>query len=185
MSHGGDLFDLDHGNSMESAFDVVLRGYPKGQVDKALARVDAIVAAITAERDEAYGQIQALAAQVHEVQMQLAGLRRKTAADAMVSFRHLGPRVEQILTLAEEQAEAIRASAIQDIAAQRTEAERVLTEARAQSHQATRDFEIALAARRHEEEQATAQRRAAVQGEIAQAQEYAGRLRREAESMVQ
>src|SRR5262249_7192642 len=114
MSHGGDLFDLDRGDSSDSVFDIVLRGYHKGQVDKELARADAIVAAITGERDEAYAQIQALVAQVHELQMHLATLRRRTAADATVSFRHLGPRVEQILTLAEEQAEAIRASAIQD-----------------------------------------------------------------------
>ena len=133
MSHGGDLFDLDRGDPSEPLFDLAWRGYAKSQVDKELARADAIVAAITAERDEAYAQIQLLAGQVHQLQMQLADMRRKTAADATVSFRHLGPRVEQILTLAEEQAEAIHAGAIQDIAAQRAEAERILTEARAQS----------------------------------------------------
>ena len=88
------------------------------------------------------------------LQNQLADLRRRTAADSAVSFRHLGPRVEQILLLAEEQADAIRAGAVDDIDRQRAEAHRIQDDAREKANQAIRDFELALAARRKEEEQA-------------------------------
>ena len=186
MAHGNDLFGLDQTDTAESTFDTVyLGGYSKSQVDRAMARNDAVIAALTAERDESLLQLQAYAVRLQQLQQEMHDLRRHTAANAMVSFRHLGPRVEQILTLAEEQAEAIRAGAAHEIAAQRTEAERMLAEARAQAHQATSDFEIALAARRHEEEQASGQRRAALHTEIAQVQEYAAKLRADAEAALQ
>src|SRR6185437_7630940 len=106
------------------------------------------VAALSGERDEAYAQVQALAAQVHEAQSQLLQLRRQTATDASISFRHLGPRVEQILALAEEQAEAIRHGAVDHVERERAEAHRVLEEARERANQAIRDFELALDGRR-------------------------------------
>src|SRR5262249_11451250 len=112
MSHGGELFAMGEGVVAEPGFDIALRGYERRQVGRYVAQVEAEVAALTSERDEAYAQVQALAGQVHEVQNRMAELRRQTAADAAVTFRHLGPRVEQILALAEEQAEAIRASAV-------------------------------------------------------------------------
>src|SRR5436189_127560 len=121
MAHGGEMFSLGEGGASEPGFDLALRGYARGQVDRYVAQLEAEIAALTAEREEAYAQIQALATQVHHLQQEMTQLRHQTAADASVSFRHLGPRVEQILTLAEEQAEAIRASAVQEIAGQRAE----------------------------------------------------------------
>src|SRR3954465_10508154 len=112
MSHGGELFALGEGAEAEPGFDTALRGYERRQVDRYVAQVEAEVAALAAERYEAYGQVHALDGQVHEVQRQMAALRRQTAADGTVTFRHLGPRVEQILGLAEEQAEVIRAGAV-------------------------------------------------------------------------
>src|SRR4029453_14320821 len=115
MSHGGELFALGEDVVAEPGFDIALRGYERRQVDRYVAQVEAGGAAPAAERDEAYRQVQALAGQVHDVQNQMAELRRHTATDATVSFRHLGPRVEQILALAEEQAEAIRAGAVDGV----------------------------------------------------------------------
>src|SRR6266545_7951708 len=134
MSHGGgELFALGGGAVAEPGFDIALRGYERRQVDRYVAQVEAEVAALAGERDEAYAQVQALAGQVHDVQRQMADLRRHTAADAAVSFRHLGPRVEQILALAEEQAEAIRYGALQDISGRREVAEGVITQARTEA----------------------------------------------------
>ena len=70
------------------------------------------------------------------------------------SFRHLGPRVEQILSLAEEQADDILASANEEIEARRAAAEHIIAEARQQAAKALKDFELALTARRAEEDEA-------------------------------
>src|SRR5262245_19442469 len=122
MSHGGELFALGQDVVADPGFDVALRGYERRQVDRYVTQVEAEVAALAGERDEAYRQAQALAGQVHDLQNQMAQLRHHTAADASVSFRHLGPRVEQILALAEEQAEAIRAGAAGGVERERAEA---------------------------------------------------------------
>src|SRR5262249_60476466 len=106
--------------------DIAVSGDERREGGRYVAEVEAEVAAVTSERDEACAQVQALAGQVHEVQNQMAELRRQTATDATVTFRHLGPRVEQILALAEEQAEAIRASAVDQAERERAEAHRVL-----------------------------------------------------------
>src|SRR5690242_8992912 len=181
MSHGGELFALGEDVVAEPGFDIALRGYERRQVDRYVAQVEAEVAALAAERDEAYRQVQALAGQVHDVQNQMADLRRHTAADASVSFRHLGPRVEQILALAEEQAEAIRAGAVDGVERERAEAHRILDEARERANQAIRDFELALDSRRKEEEKAAAERRTVVAAELADAELQARTLRAEAE----
>src|SRR6266545_1125490 len=78
--------------------------------------------------------------------------------------------VEQIQALAEEQAEAIRAGAAQEIADLRGQAERMLADANERTSHAERDFEIALAARRKDEERASAEERASVRAEVAEAQ---------------
>jgi len=164
MSHGEELLPIGPGPAPEATFDVALRGYDKRQVDRFVAHVETELGALTAERDAAFAQAQALAAQAQGLEHELTDLRRRTAAGAGVSYRHLGPRVEQILALAEEQADAIRAGATHDIEGNRAEAERILNDARERANQAIRDFELALAARRHEEDEAATTRRALPSG---------------------
>src|SRR5690242_2414754 len=183
MSHGGELFAMGESVVAEPGFDIALRGYERRQVDRYVAQVEAEVAALAGERDEAYAQVQALAAQVHDVQKQMAEFRRQTAMDTAVTFRHLGPRVEHILALAEEQAEAIRNGAVEHVERERAEAHRVLEEARERANQAIRDFELALDSRRKEEEQAAIARRDAVSAELADSEAYAQKLRAEAEQL--
>ena len=151
MSPGGDLFALSGGVATEPSFEIAIRGYDRKQVNQYVTNVEAEVAALAAEREQAYAQIQALAAQVEQLELELNDLRHRVASTGPTSFRHLGPRVEQILALAEDQAEAIKANAIQEIADQRGEADRILESARMQAAEALRDFELALAARRAEE----------------------------------
>src|SRR5439155_587812 len=185
MSHGGEMFALGEGASTaEPGFELHFRGYARVQVDRYVNQVEQLILNLTNERDEAYAQIQVLDASVQQLQQQIVALRRQLATDTPVSFRQLGPRVEHILALAEEQADEIRAAAVHELAAQRAEAERVLIEARERTEQANRDFELALAARRREEDRAADDRRAALEAEIAKAQQYASQVRTEADALL-
>src|SRR5215469_10748734 len=187
MSHGGDLYELSGGVPNEPSFDIAVRGYKKDQVDHYVHGLETEVAALGAERDEAYAQLHALAAQVHQLQNELTEQRRRGAGRVpvdQVSFRHLGPRVEQMLAIAEDEAEAIKARALASIEQQRVEARRILHDAKNQHDQAVRDFEAALAVRRAEEERAAAGRRSELDAEIARGREYVAQQRSEADTSL-
>ncbi|MBN1170745.1 MAG: DivIVA domain-containing protein, partial [Micromonosporaceae bacterium] len=158
MAHGGGIFPLHEDVAPEPGFDTTLRGYDKRQVDRYVTQVEGEIAALTTERNEALAHAHSFSAQVTALEAELAEIRRKLGEGARVTFRHLGPRVEQILALAEDQAEAIRAEAVEEIAARRAEAERILVESRDRAAQANRDLELALAAQRSEQEQAVKRR---------------------------
>src|SRR5690348_6960209 len=184
MSHGGEIFGLGGDAATEPSFETALRGYERKQVERYVARAENEIAALAAEREQAYTQIQAMAAQIERLQQEITQVRRNGGVGPEVSFRHLGPRVEQILALAEEQAEAIKASATDDIAARLAEAERIRAEAEKHAHDVIRDFEIALAARRAEEEKADAARRAAADKAVQTSRQAAEQMRAEAEATL-
>ncbi|HET6483686.1 MAG TPA: Laminin subunit beta-1, partial [Actinoplanes sp.] len=117
MSHGGEILGLGGGAATEPSFDTALRGYEKKQVERYVARAENEIAALAAEREQAYAQMQAMNAQIERLQQEIVHSRKLNAPGPEISFRHLGPRVERILALAEEQGEAIKASATDDIAA--------------------------------------------------------------------
>src|SRR3712207_2001113 len=121
MSHGEEIFDLGEDVTSEPTFESALRGYDKRQVDRYVARAEGEIAALAADREQAYAQLQAMAGQLEQVQGELGQARRRVGVSGQVSFRHLGPRVEQILTLAEEQAEAIRSGASNEVSKLRAE----------------------------------------------------------------
>lgn len=79
MSHGGNLYRLSGGVPPEPDFDIALRGYKKDQVDSFIHGLEAEIAALAAERDEAYAQLHALAAEVRQMETELTELRRLTA----------------------------------------------------------------------------------------------------------
>ena len=85
-----------------------MRGYEKRQVDRYVRQAEAELAALAAEREETYAQIQLLNHHIQQLQHELVQTRRVAPSPETVSYRHLGPRVEQILALAEDQAAAIR-----------------------------------------------------------------------------
>src|SRR3954468_3219400 len=184
MSHGGEIFGLGGEAATEPSFETALRGYEKKQVERYVARAENESAARAAEREQAYSQIQAMAAQVERLQQEATQARRQGGLGTEVSFRHLGPRVEQILALAEEQAEAIKSSATDDIAVRLAEAERIRAEAEAHAHNGIRDFEIALAARRAEEERADAARRAAADKAVSNSRHAAEQTGAEAKATL-
>src|SRR5258705_13673885 len=102
MAHDGDLFALGDGVASEPTFELAFRGYNQRQVDEYFQAVEAENVALAAERDSAFDQIQGLAAQIQQLQHELTELRRRgttTVVPSQVSFRHLGPRVEQILAM--------------------------------------------------------------------------------------
>ena len=180
----GDLFDTGPGGvSSEPDFETALRGYNRSQVDKYWTQSENEIHALKLENEEVWGQVQALASQVQDLQMELADLRRRGPVGD-VSFRHLGARVEQILGLAEDQAESIRANAVQDISGLRAEAERLLSDARGRAAKANEDFELALGARRAEEERSVTERRAALEAETRAVEERAVASRAEADRIV-
>ena len=138
-------------------FEVALRGYDKRQVDQYVARADSEISGLVAERKRAYGQIQELAGQLQHAQAELAELRQRPALIERASFRHLGPMVDQILALAEKQAEAIVTTAREQAAQLQSEAEKALAEALDQADKLRADGDAAReqaeqeAARVHEE----------------------------------
>ncbi|NUT35341.1 MAG: hypothetical protein HOV79_19990, partial [Hamadaea sp.] len=176
MSQGGDLFALGEGVASQPSFDDALRGYKKNQVNDYVAQAEAEIATLAAEREQAYQQVQALAGQVQLLQDDLAETRRRSQLPAKTSFKHLGPRVEQILALAEEQAEAIIHDAHRQAADDRREAERQLADARDRAAAAIRDFETALSARRSDEQRADEERRTASARSLGSAQQEAANL---------
>src|ERR1700759_3757214 len=142
MSHGGEILGLGGDAATEPSFETALRGYEKKQVERYVARAENEIAALSAEREQAYAQIQAMNARIEQLQQEAVQARGQGPLSGEVSFRHLGPRVEQILTLAEEQAEAIKASATDDIAGRLGEAERIRGQGAAHAHGAAPGFQI-------------------------------------------
>jgi cell division septum initiation protein DivIVA len=127
MSHGGEIFGLGGDAAVEPSFETALRGYEKKQVERYVARAETEIAALASEREQAYSQLQAMAGQLDRLQQEAAQSRRQPALTE-VSFRHLGPKVEEILAKAEEVAADIKSSATEDIAARLAEAERIRAE---------------------------------------------------------
>ncbi|HOG30362.1 MAG TPA: DivIVA domain-containing protein, partial [Vicinamibacterales bacterium] len=104
-------------------FRAVLRGYDPAQVDQVVAE---LTAAAEAARQEAAGlSVQAskleaghaeLRSQLDARDAQLTKLREASRTAAAPSFAGLGDRVGQILTLADEEAAALRAASAAEAA---------------------------------------------------------------------
>ena len=132
---------------VEHEFETALRGYDKRQVDRYLQQMQ-----LQMDRSQGKGprrspQIDRLVVQIQQLQAQIQELRRRSAAGDKASYRHLGVRIEHMLTLAEEQAEEIKAGAHAQTQHLHQHAEGRLREAEAQIEQARKDFETTLKAR--------------------------------------
>src|SRR3954447_9214666 len=114
MSSAPDAFPF--GSTSVSTFETALRGYEKRQVDKYVLQVESEVAALAAEREELYQQIAVMNQHLAQLQGELAHVRRGSGPGDSPSYRHLGPKVEQILALAEDQAVELRERVERDIA---------------------------------------------------------------------
>src|SRR4029450_2291766 len=165
------------GAPTEPTFEVALRGYEKRQVDRYVQQVEAEGAALTAEREELYAQINVLNQHVQQMQQEVANARRlMTAPGEGVSYRHLGARAEQILALAEEQANEIPHRVTREPPEKEAALARPRAELEVRAHDAANSFEQTLATRRADEEQAATKRREALAAEVETAKSYGGRV---------
>ncbi|HKD98634.1 MAG TPA: hypothetical protein VKB69_13725, partial [Micromonosporaceae bacterium] len=178
MSHGGEMFVGDAAVS-NLGFATSLRGFDKREVAAYVQHAEMEIAALTAERDEAIRQAQALAMEAEHLRSALDQIQRARMHPPAATFADLGPRVEHIIALAEEQAASIIKGAESSIVALRAEAERLLAEAQAERSSATRDLETVLATRRRDEDKAATARREAAQAEFNAAQQYVAKVRAE------
>ena len=189
MANDGEqqLFAL-HGDPDEAPFERVLRGFDMRQVLAYMAKVQQVEAELIAERDAAYGEAEAYAEEVRQLQMEVLNARRETVSSEPASFAHLGYRIEQILQLAEDEATEMRARAEEDAESLRGEAEELVEAARVRAAQIEEDFARAVAARREEAQKEQARMRADIERDnaekteraatvLAEAQQEAARLR--------
>lgn len=143
MSQGDDLFAPREGSTPPPAFEITLRGYDKRQVDDFVSRVDHERRALMTERNRAHRQAQDLTTRLDELQMALNDARQQPPQVDRASFSDLGPTVNQIVTLAEQQAKTITDNAAQQAADRQAEAERALTDARERASRLRSDGEAA------------------------------------------
>ncbi len=115
------------------AFVGAMRGYDKRQVDEFVAQVEGQLNALMEERKRGFVQIQELARQLQKTQSELADLRQRPPQVEKASFRDLGPMVDQILALAEKQAETITTTATEQAGQRQAKADKVLIDARQQA----------------------------------------------------
>jgi cell division septum initiation protein DivIVA len=168
----------------EPTFTLTFRGYNRREVDQYAQITETQLQAAVAERDELAARIQTLTEQLHQAHAELVDLRRRPKLDEKISFRHLGPRVEQILAEAEREAEELRAAATESLAEERAAVAAERARIADDFNRMVREYEASQQARRAEEEVAIAQRLEAVRIEVAEGQAYARKVRSEAEDLM-
>ena len=128
-----------------AAFSLVRRGYDPGEVDRR-------VVALVAQLEEANRHTETLSTRVHDLERQCAELQQTPSGGP--AYAGLGRRIEQMLTLAEQEAEQVRRSAHEDAqnARERAEAEAAQVRAAADRHADERRSEAAAEATRLLEE---------------------------------
>jgi hypothetical protein len=155
-------------------FELALRGYHRGQVDRFAARADARLAAIAAELALARQRTGDLRQQVDRLSADVA----KCTCDATTpQSRVVGARIEEVFRLAEEEADGLRLRAEQESEQLRVAAAHLLADAEENARTATKDFETALAARRVVEDRALAQRKTESEQYLADARSLLDRVR--------
>jgi cell division septum initiation protein DivIVA len=165
----------------EPTFTVMFRGYNRREVDQYAQLAESQLAAAVNERQELAARVQNLADQLAQANTELVELRRRPGPNDKLNFRHLGPRVEQILAEAERQADAVRMAAVDGVAQERDRLKADLAKSREDHERSVREFENSMQTRRSEEEKAITKRLEAVRTEVSDAQAHASRLRSEAD----
>jgi cell division septum initiation protein DivIVA len=155
-------------------FELALRGYHRGQVDRFAARADARLAAMAAELALARQRTSDLGQQVDRLSAEMA---KCTCDAAAPQSRVVGARIEEVFRLAEEEAEGLRLRAERESEQLRVAAAHLLADAEENARTATRDFEEALAARRAKEDRAFAARQAESEQYLADARSLLHRVR--------
>src|SRR5690606_7380553 len=168
----------------EPTFTLTFRGYNRREVDQYAQITETQLQAAIAERDELAAQIRSLTDQLHQAHAELVELRRQPKLDDKISFRHLGPRVEQILAEAEREAEAVRAAAAESLAEERAAVAAERAKITDEFNRMGREYEASQQARRAEAEGSIAKRLEAVRVEVTEGQAYARKVCAEAEELI-
>jgi cell division septum initiation protein DivIVA len=105
------------------SFRLAFRGYDPREVDRYAYHVEAEIEAAAAAHQDLVANVRSLSDQLDRAQEELVTLRRRPAVDDVISFRHLGPRVEQILAEAHAEADSIRLAATDNAVVEREASE--------------------------------------------------------------
>jgi cell division septum initiation protein DivIVA len=168
----------------EPTFTLTFRGYNRREVDHYAQITETQIQAAVAERNELASRIRSLSDQLHQAHAELVDLRRRPRVDDKISFKHLGPRVEQILAEAEREADAVRTAAANSLSEERAAVAGERVRISDDFNRMVREYELGQQNRRAEEEVSIAKRLEAVRVEVAEGQAYARRVRTEAEEVI-
>src|SRR5262249_33986182 len=119
-----------------SQFDVVLRGYDRGQVHEHVDRLESDLRVALADRDLAASRSADLAAQLAAAHGEIEALRTKIQRLELPTPENIGERVRHMLALAEEEATEIRQRAQEETAALQARADRLSAEIEAKHGEA-------------------------------------------------
>ncbi|MGH3544705.1 MAG: hypothetical protein ACRDPW_02055, partial [Mycobacteriales bacterium] len=133
-----DSFDPLGESHYRPSFDVVLRGYDRHQVAEALSDAEVEAASLRQERELAYERLTQYTDQIERLQRDVYTLNQhlKEAESLKAPDRAaVTAQVQEILSLAETEADHIRTKAVSDAGTVRTTADEVLSRARLKSEQ--------------------------------------------------
>ncbi|MFD7623230.1 cellulose-binding protein [Streptomyces sp. NPDC059802] len=150
------------------------RGYRPEQVDRA-------VAGLSAERDAALDEVSRLTASVAELSAESVRLSEVVATLAPQNYESLGERAQQILALAEGEAETVRGAAQEEAQVLRDAADEAGRGIRAS---ARADSEAMRAAAVTHADETLSTARGTADGTVAEAREEAAEVRERSESMM-
>jgi cell division septum initiation protein DivIVA len=178
----------------EPSFAVAFRGYARRQVEQYARTIEAQIGAVLTVNNDLEAQVKALTIQVRMAHDEIGDLRRRPPSVDNLAYRHLGARVEQILSEAEQEATTIRQSAIYAAEQERNRLADALNEARAvfereaqqardEREQARRDL-VELRALHADQERDMLRRLEATRAELVRAEAAATRQRSDAAELL-
>jgi len=138
-------------------FDLALRGYDRRQVDEYLDRLEHDLSVAQGDRDAASARIALTEKRLDELEAELQAARTELTESNHPTYAGLGKRVEQLLSIAEEEAARLRADAMRDTEEERAAAGTLVQQAQQEADKARREFEANLDARRRKAEQQEAE----------------------------
>ena len=165
------------------SFRLAFRGYDAREVDRYAHQMEAEIDAAAAVQRDLAADVRSLTEQLNRANEELSALRRRPSIDDTITFRHLGPRVEQILSEAHAEADVIRQNATENAAWLRDATEAHVRAVEAEHARTIAECEQRERSLRQEEEWLT-QRLRSRQDAVARAEAYRDRLRRDAEQLL-
>lgn len=165
------------------SFRIGLRGYDTREVDRYAHVMEAELDAAKVAQRELAADVRSLADQLDRAHEELAVLRRRPSVDDTITFRHLGPRVEQILAEASAEADEIRAAASRAADQLRVDTEEQLRDLRENHAQLAVEFEQHRQWLHDEDERWTRLLRSR-QEQVARAEHYRRKVQEGAEEIL-